>query len=207
MPTTVVALNLLIFLLPGFLIQRIVESLSVTGKISDTIRVVDALAFSLVNYLLYSILALPFGLRPIPLTLGQDGQLQFTGRDVSGFIILFSIAVFIGLLYAKSLNAGWHYRILRDRLDLTRKTGRVDLWHDIFSDYRGRWVEAHLKDGTRILGWPDYYSDDPDKRELFLAEAVVTKPDGTTYEVAGPGILLTEKSEIERIEILVEKED
>src|SRR3970282_1560988 len=103
MPATVVALNLLIFLLPGFLIQRIVEALSVTGKISDTIRVVDALAFSLVNYLLYSIVALPFGLRPIPLTLAQDGQLRFTGWDVLGFMILFSIAVFVGLLYAKSL--------------------------------------------------------------------------------------------------------
>ena len=66
-------------------------------------------------------------------------------------------------------------------------------------------MQAYLKDGTRILGWPDYYSDDPDKRELFLAEAVVTMPDDTIYEIAGPGILLTEKSEIERIEIL-EKE-
>ena len=60
----------------------------------------------------------------------------------------------------------------------------------------------YLKNGTRILGWPDYYSDNPEKRELFLAEAVVTKPDGEAYEVAGPGILLTEKAEIERIEVL-----
>ena len=206
MPTTVAALNVLIFLLPGFLIQRIVEGLSVTGKVSETTRIIDGLAFSLVNYLLYSLLALPLGLKPIPLTLAQDGQLQFTRRDVLGFVILFAIAVLIGLLYAKSLNAGWHYDFLRDKLDLTRKTGRIDLWHDMFSDFRGRWIQVHLKDGTRILGWPDYYSEDPDKRELVLAEAVVTRPDGKIYEVGGPGILLTERAEIERVEILV-KED
>lgn len=202
MPTTVAALNVLIFLLPGFLIQRIIEGLAVTGKPTETTRVIDALAFSLVNYLLYSLLALPLSLKPIPLTLTPDGQLQFTGRDALGFLILFAIAVFIGLGFAKSLNEGWHYKILRDKLHLTRKTGRVDVWYDIFSDFRGRWIQVYLKDGTRILGWPDYYSDSPDKRELFLVEAVVTRPDGTIYEVTGPGILLTEKAEIERIEIL-----
>lgn len=207
MPTTVAALNILIFLLPGFLIQRIVEGLSVTGKLTETTRVIDALAFSLVNYLLYSLLAYPLSLKPTPLTLTQAGELQFTGRDALGFLILFAIAVFIGLAFAKSLNTGWHYRILRDKFDLTRKTGRVDLWHDVFSDFRRQWIQIYLKDGTQIIGWPDYYSDNPEKRELFLAEAVITKPDGKINEVAGPGILLTEKAEIERIEILAEKED
>jgi len=54
MPTTIAALNVLIFLLPGFLILRIVEGLTVTGKASETARIVDALALSLVNYIAFT---------------------------------------------------------------------------------------------------------------------------------------------------------
>ena len=201
MPTTIAALNVLIFLLPGFISQRIIEGLVVTGKPADITRVIDALVFSLFNYLIYSLLALPLALKPVPFTLSPGGQPQFTGREVAGIGVLFLIAVFVGLIYSKSLNAGWHYNFFR-KLQFTRKTGRVDVWYDVFSDFRRRWIRVHLKDGTQIIGWPDYYSDNPEKRELFLAEAMITRPDGASYDLSGPGILLTEKAEIERIEIL-----
>lgn len=210
MPTTIAALNVLIFLLPGFLILRIVEGLTVTGKASETARIVDALALSLVNYIAFTFLiyalnefrAVPLKVKPIPLILSPDGQLQFTGSEAMGFLLLILIAVLISAGYAAGLNRGWIYSICREKLHLTRKTGRVDLWHDVCTDFRGRWIQVYLKNGTRIIGWPDYYSDNPEKRELFLAEAVVTKADGGAYEVSGPGILLTEKAEIERIEVL-----
>ncbi len=75
---------------------------------------------------------------------------------------------------------------------MTRATSRVDVWDDIFNDFHDHWMRVHLKDGTQVTGWPDYYSLNPDKSELFLAEAELTRPDGTSYEVPGSGILLTE---------------
>lgn len=202
MPTTLAALNILIFLLPGLVIRRITESLTPTGKITDATRVVDALVYSLINYLLYSLLAIPFHLKPVPLTVSSAGQIEFNERAALSFIILFVLAVIIGLAISKITYEDWHYAILRDKLHLTRATSRVDVWDDIFSDFHDHWLRVHLKDGTQITGWPDYYSLNPEKRELFLANAELTRPDGTSYEVKGSGILLTEKAEIQCIEVL-----
>lgn len=203
MPATLAALNILIFLLPGFLSQRIVEGLAVVAKPGDLTRVIDALVLSFVNYLFYSLLATIFRLKPLPIAFTSETQLKISWHDSLSMLVLFLVAVIVGMMISKSINEGWHYRILREgRLRFTRKTGRIDVWHDIFSDFRGRWIRVHLKNGAEIMGWPDYYSEDPAKRELFVAQAVVREPDGTIYEVPGPGVLLTEKAEVERIDIL-----
>lgn len=201
MLTTVAALNVLIFLLPGFVSQRIIEGLTVVGKRTDITRVIDALVLSLLNYLAYTFTALYISTKPVPLSLTPEGHLQFGISDVAGPGVLILISLLMGLIFSKSINAGWHYAFLR-RIRLTRRTGRVDIWYDVFSDFRGHWIRAHLKDGTTITGWPDYYSDNPEKRELFLADAEVTTPDGTSYDIEGTGILLTEKADIVQIEIL-----
>lgn len=63
-----------------------------------------------------------------------------------------------------------------------------------------------------ITGWPKSFSDDGDKREIFLADATIEHPatenneENTTIarveELQGPGILLTERAEIVYIEVL-----
>ncbi len=198
MPTTVAALNILLFLLPGFVTERIVEGLTVGRKQVDLTRVIDALVFALLNYSLYSGLALIFELQAIPFSIDR---LQFTTGSVSSIATLTSVACLFGFLYAKSLNDGWHYRFLR-WLRITHATGRVDVWYDVFTEFQRTWVRVHLKDGGFIVGWPHYYSDDPKKRELFLGDARVMNADGITYDVKGPGILLTDEAVIERIEVL-----
>lgn len=89
-----------------------------------------------------------------------------------------------------------------EKLKLTRKTGRIDVWHDVFTELRGYWIEVKLKDGTKILGWPDFYSENPDKRELFLRNVLITNPDNSSYDIRGDGILLTDKADIESIEFI-----
>ena len=59
-----------------------------------------------------------------------------------------------------------------------------------------------MKDGTRIRGCPDYFSDNPGNREVFLREVLIESPDGHDYDLMGSGVLLTERAEIERGEIL-----
>jgi hypothetical protein len=56
-PETIAALNVLIFLLPGFVSQKMTQWLTAHGKSSDSEMIRDALIFSLVNYLIYSVLA------------------------------------------------------------------------------------------------------------------------------------------------------
>jgi hypothetical protein len=59
-----------------------------------------------------------------------------------------------------------------------------------------------FKDGQKIIGWAYYFSDDPTKRELFIADALVEQPNGEYGELEGPGILIENMSEILRIEVL-----
>ena len=76
------------------------------------------------------------------------------------------------------------------------------MWQGVFSAYRGKWLLVTLKDGTEILGYPDFYSDDFQKRELFVASATIKFKDGQKEDIEGPGILLTEKSDIKHIQFL-----
>lgn len=78
MSTTIVAFNILIFLLPGFVIQRMIEALTVSPKRSDPSKIIDALSFSLINYVIYSFISLPLGLQSTPLKLNNTGSIVFT---------------------------------------------------------------------------------------------------------------------------------
>ena len=203
LPTSVAALNVLIFLLPGFLTDRIVVSLSSPRKRSDVVLVIDALVFAFVDYVIYSIVSSRFKLAAVPVQF-SEGATHFTSEQASALGALLLVALVAGLFWAKASDAGWIYGPLKFA-HLTRVTGRVDAWHDVFNEYHGRWLQLILKDGTKITGWARYFSDDPDKRELFRREAFVEPPEGNDYDVFGPGILLTELTEIVRVQILPEE--
>jgi len=200
MPTTVAALNILVFLLPGFLSDRIIVSLNAPRERSDLMLVIDALVFAFVDYVLYSVAAAHLKLSAIPIQIPANAAEFLPGQSASLGLLL-ATAIAVGLMWAKISDAGWLYKLLK-YLGVTRVTGRVDVWHDIFTDFTGYWLQVRLKDGTRITGWPDYFSDNPGKREVFLRKALIESPDGRDYNLQGPGVLLTERAEIERIEIL-----
>jgi Family of unknown function (DUF6338) len=63
LPTTILAFNLLILLLPGFVTLKVREALAMVAKTSDLSRVVDAMLFTLLNYAIYFTLATLIGLK------------------------------------------------------------------------------------------------------------------------------------------------
>jgi hypothetical protein len=125
---------------------------------------------------------------------------------VVGLVVLFAVSIAVGVCWSAVQNSTILYVVLR-RLKITRVSGRTDVWQDVFRAYRGYWFQIRLKDGTRITGWPEYYSDDGDRREIFLADAIVEPVDHPDYKLDGPGLLLTERAEIEWIEILPDQPD
>lgn len=199
-PSTLTALNIFVFLLPGFLSDRISVSLNAPRQRSELLVVTDALVFTFVDYVLYNLAAAYLELPAIPVSLKWVGP-QPRLAEPGGLGLLLLIAVVVGLVWAKLSGTGWLYNVL-GWLRITRVTGRGDVWQDVFTDFTGHWFQVRLRDGTRITGWPKYSSDDPARRELFLAEAVIESPSGHGYDLKGPGVLLTERAEIERIEIL-----
>ncbi len=64
------ALTVLIFLLPGFLSERLADAITVRPPRSAAMEVVEALIFSLLIYLVYSIVGFMRGLIGSPT--GQD---------------------------------------------------------------------------------------------------------------------------------------
>ena len=201
MPTSLTALNILLLLLPGFLSDRITDNLTPPKKRSDAVRVIDSLVFAFVDYVFYGVGSVWLKVPASPVQLPANGPISLRVQDAQGLALLLGISVLVAILWSGVSNSGKLYSVL-NRLRLTAMTGRTDVWHDIFLNYRGYWFQIRLKDGTVITGWPEFYSDDPERREIFLRDAIVEAPDGSDYEVKGPGVLLTEKIEIERIEIL-----
>jgi hypothetical protein len=57
------------------------------------------------------------------------------------------------------------------------------------------------------VGWIGRYSDSGGERSLFVEKASWIQEDGSTVEVGGKGILLTDKAEIEYVMFLNEQSD
>ncbi|HVC43180.1 MAG TPA: DUF6338 family protein [Candidatus Binataceae bacterium] len=210
MPETVAAINILIFLLPGFVSQKMVEWLTAHGRSGETEMVRDALIFSLINYLFYAILAFaghhlsfawsPFPPLPaVPLILSNDGLLAMHARQVEALATLVTISVISGCALAKALETGWLFITFR-KFGLTNKNSELDVWYDVLKDFRSNWLRVCFKDGSKIIGWPYYFSDDPEKRELFLGDALIQEATGECGALDGPGVLIENMAEVLRIE-------
>ena len=213
MPETAAALNVLLFLLPGFVSQRVVQFLSAHRDSSDSALVRDALIFALVNYFLYRFLVLsshlfilswsPFpSLPPGPISaVAVSGAISLQAQQVEGIFVLLVISLATGTLGAKLSEAPSLHKRLQS-LGLTRKNSQLDVWYDTFNEFRGHWCRVCFKDGSKITGWVYFFSDAPEKRELFLAEALIEYPDGQLGELQGEGVLIPHADEIIRIEVL-----
>ncbi|MBF6560886.1 MAG: hypothetical protein IVW56_11380 [Candidatus Binataceae bacterium] len=212
MPETVAAINILIFLLPGFVSQKMVEWLTAHGRSGEMEMVRDALIFSLFNYLFYAILAFaghhlsftwsPFPPLPaVPLILSNDGVLPMHAQQVEALATLVIISIISGCVIAKALETGWLFMVFR-RFRLTKKNSELDVWYDVFNDFRRNWLRVCFKDGSKIIEWPYYFSDDPDKRELFLGDALIQEASGEYGALDGPGVLIENMAEVVRIEVI-----
>lgn len=196
--------TILIILLPGFLTKRIIDSLVIRGKSLVFKDIIEALLFSFVIYTLLTLASIPFpSLAIFQLEIIEKSTIPQIVPILNYKNILFLLvaSILLGLSVAYVANKGWYFNLFYN-LNFTKRTGRIDVWDDVFTAHQGKWILVSLEDGTKILGWPDYYSEDPQKRELFIAEATIFDKNGYKRDVRGPGILLTEDSKIKNIEFL-----
>jgi hypothetical protein len=190
MLNSISSFEIVLILFPGFLSLLVKNGLITTKEKTGVDKIVEALAFNLLNYVIYKIdiyfLSL-FGLCTTP---------------TFNVIFILIIAISNGIIIAVILDKGWLYKFLSEKIKITNLTGRLTVWNDIFSDYRGKWILIHLIDGRKIIGWPKYYSEEPNNKEIFLADAAWMKDNGEFIDVEGSGILITGNRTIELIEIL-----
>lgn len=200
MPTSLVALEIFLILLPGFAAAYVVQQLATRRTQSDLERVIEALLFSFVIYVCFVAVnrgELPFSVRR---GAGDTGDTIVWNPGHLGILaaITFAFAI-VAVLY---INHDWN-RWFR-RLHMTERTTRNSIWTDIFESEAGQEqiVQVELSGNRSVLGVLLYYSDDPSESSLFVTKASWVTADGDQIPIPGQGILLTKESGIRSISLL-----
>jgi hypothetical protein len=214
MPSSLIALQLLLILLPGFASAYFVQLLVTRRAQSDFERVVESLLYSFVIYVLYSVVQ--HGRLPFHIVQDPQGKSDTILWEVSGLTwlagITFLFSLFVTFYYKRDGNLifrlfdatnpkitkglGW--------LKLTERTTRNSIWNDIFeSEYEtGSFVQIELSDDRSLLGVLLYYSDSAEDCSIYLSSASWVSADGTLTKIDGPGILLVKGSGIKSVSLL-----
>ena len=202
MPGTTEALGVFLLLLPGFSCAYIVQRLAVRPRQTELDKVIEALLFSFVLYLITS----PFFNYSLPMTWRQKasaGTEQYTFLLNWPYLaILAALALALGILYSANLNRDWLLWLLR-KLRVTQRTARNSIWNDAFQDIPSSFVLVQLSGDRSVIGFLRYYSDEPEDASLFLEDAAwIVDEEGTQEVIDGPGILLTKGAGIESVSFL-----
>lgn len=201
MPSTLVALQLLLILLPGFSAAYVVQALATRREQSDLERVIEALVFSFVIYVCYTAISggrLPFSIVHDPSGKSEDAvtwQLQ----QLAWLVAVTAAFTLLSVVYAR-IDGN---RLLR-LIGITERTTNNSIWNDIFEHEatRDQIVQVELGDKRSVLGVLLYYSDAAEDCSLFLKQASWVREDGSTIPIPGQGILLTKASDIRSVSLL-----
>ena len=196
MPTKAEALGIFLVLLPGFTCAYIAQYLSVRRKQTELDKVIEALLFSVILY----VLNLPFFGYSLPAlwhtSQGSPNAYEITIRW-GQFSALALGALLLGILYAANINHDWLMKLFR-LMRVTERTARSTIWNDVFQEIGGS-VQVGIAGDIRIVGWLRYYSDEAEDSSLFIEQAAWIDKEGAENPITGPGILLTKEVGIEHI--------
>ena len=194
------ALQILIFLIPGFISATILNVLIVRKEKREFGKIVEALIFSMVIYTIYSFVS---GRSPI--SLNQVKESITYSYDSKSFLWLGLFSIGIPAVLGFLVTNDWHMKLARV-LRVSRKTARSSVWFDVFCDMK-RHIIINFENGRRLYGWPMYYSNYPDSPYIFLFKPAWVVEDGENQEskyvdLEVEGILITPEQKIESIEFL-----
>jgi hypothetical protein len=201
MPTSLIALQILLILLPGFAAAYILQLLALRGAQTDFDKAVEACLYSILIYAAFVLFA--HGALPFDLVLAKppaaDATIVWHANRLLGLAAITLVFSLAGVAYT-NLDGNWIFRKLR----LTERTTRRSIWNDIFQKEAKsiQVVQVELADGRSILGLLTYYSDAADDCSVYIEQASWVDSTGATVPIPGPGILLTRNATIKSISLL-----
>jgi len=177
--------------------MAVLDMLTPAVKRDNLHRLVTALIFSFIIYTIYAYLFNELPVLMVEKTVGDEKQygINFISSSV---LILLLISFLISITISVSVKYDLHMKLLR-RVKITDRTSRSNLWFDIFTDIKS-YVIINFEDGRRLFGWPEYFSDDPEDKSLFLCQASWIDDDGSLIDLDNRGILITPNEKIDTIE-------
>lgn len=202
MPSGLQALLALFLLLPGFVSARIVRMLNARSQQSDLERIIQALMYSFLIYVVYlGVFGANLPIEWLPAAATTSPTFQFVVHRKQIWT-LGGLSVGWGIVWGIIRSYDLHMRLLR-LIRVTERTSRESVWNDVMLNQSGA-VQVGLGDGRIAIGLLTRYSDTGDEGSLFLTKASWITEDKSIVPIYGPGLLLTRSSDIKFVMFLEE---
>jgi hypothetical protein len=203
MPTSLLALQVLLILLPGFAAAYLVQMLAVRGPQTDFDKVIEASLYSVLIYGGYS--ALTRGRLPF-LLIGANTATPTINWYPKSLLILLCVTLLVAGAAVLYINRDGNQLLRRSKI--TTRTTRRSVWNDIFEGQAGdnQVVQVELDGNRSLIGILSYWSDTADENSIYVEQARWVSADGSEIPVPGPGVLLTRESKIKSISLLDDPE-
>lgn len=184
-------INLLKFLLPGFITLYLISSLTSFPKKNEFESVIIALIFTMAiqpGLYVVNLLSIRIGIGK----LSSDGEIFW----------LVIIAIFLGILFSFFLNNDHVHKILR-KLKITNQTSYPSEWYGVFSE-NVTYIVLHLDDGRRLYGWPDEWPSDPKTGHFILLDAswLLDEVDESPIDLLNVDRIVIESKCVEMVEFI-----
>jgi len=189
------ALQILIFLIPGFVSSRILNMLVVRNGKKELEKFIEALIFSMLIYMVFSFVS---GIAPIEIN-QENSAILYNGKS---FLLLIILSVFFPIPFGFLTQTDWHMGLAR-KLRLSKSTSRDSVWYDVFCD-SDNYITIEFENGRRICGWPLHWASNPEKPYIYLTKPAWVVQDEKTgkpkyVDLDVKGILITPEQKIETI--------
>lgn len=179
---------IIMFVVPGFIANRIYGSYYAGIKDSDFGRIVSSIIYSIICLLITTGLFALCG-----------GKFSFDTDGKSITLTQIVVLIAVSYLYGFALIGIEKFK----RKYFPGQIKEQSTWAHINSVHKNSWVVVHLKNGDKFLGWIRYWKFDPNSPcefDLFISD--VDKVDEkltVEYHLNGPGlyVISTEVSHIE----------
>lgn len=185
--------QLLRYLLPGFLAAWVFYGLTSHPKPSEFERVVQALIFTLV------VQALVFCEQQIALLIGHVVHIRAWDEHAELLSSVLTAPV-LGLCFAYFSNSDRFHAIMR-KWKITRETSHPSEWFGVFAT-KTTFVVLHLNDERRIYGWPTEWPSEPTKGHFSLQQASWLLEDGSERQLTGVDCILIRAEDVKRVEFM-----
>lgn len=178
MEITVITVNILIFLLPGFLALRIDRAIFYNRGEDRFQDLITALIYTFLIILLYTLLVQQISCLTFPsLTIGQGEKWTVIVNEPYGLLIIALFAVILGSSFGYAKNKDFPLVFLRN-LKITKRTYYSSFWYEIMNS-REDWVVVTLKNGDGLVGYPKQFNVDYEHGPaILLIDSYWIKRDG-----------------------------
>ena len=192
---TTTTIEILQYLLPGFLCAWIFYSFTSHEKPQQLEQLIQALIFTLVIQVAVVIFKYLVGIY----------SSCFVWEDSSELVLSTASALFMGFLFAAFANNDWFHKIVR-WFRISTETSYPSEWYGELSSQK-HFVVLHLDGERRLYGWPKEWPSSPDTGHFAIVEGewLVDETEQTpaaNEPVTRPDVVLVRASDVEMIEFV-----